>query len=122
MISSGSSWMPLRCSKKSWLLWMWCGDFPTRGFRILDNSFNVVYVTAPMLVAAQVYMVSILKTIAPTTITTATIAPTALKGKKKKTFGSGTYQVPPLQRLNLKYWHMVQTLQWSPHVHQLGNT
>ena len=47
--SSGPSVMPFRCSMKSWLLQMWCGDFPTRGLRILDDSFDVKYITAPML-------------------------------------------------------------------------
>ena len=47
--SSGPNVMPFRCSMKSWLLLMWCGDFPIRGLRILGNSFGVEKVTAPML-------------------------------------------------------------------------
>ena len=39
--SSGPSVIPFSCSMKSWLLQMWCGDFPTRGLRIFDNSFDV---------------------------------------------------------------------------------
>ena len=39
--SSGPNVMAFRCSMKSWLLQMWCGDFPTRGLRILDNSLDV---------------------------------------------------------------------------------
>ena len=49
MISSDLSWMPSRCYKNSLLFCTWYGDFPTRGFRILDNSLDVSYVTAPML-------------------------------------------------------------------------
>ena len=40
MVSSGPSWMPLRCCRNSWLFWTWWGDFATRGFKILDSSFD----------------------------------------------------------------------------------
>ena len=48
MISSDLSWMPSKCCINSLLFWTWYGDFPTRGFRILDNSLDVSYVTTPM--------------------------------------------------------------------------
>ena len=34
---------------KSWLLWMWCGDFPPGALGSWTILFAVVYVTAPML-------------------------------------------------------------------------
>ena len=37
------------CSTKSLVLWTWCGDFPTRGFRILASSFAVSYETSTLL-------------------------------------------------------------------------
>ena len=49
MHSSGCSWMPLILSMKSILFFTWCGDLPTRGYSILDNSFAVAWVTDPML-------------------------------------------------------------------------
>ena len=36
--SSGPSVMPFRCSMKSCLLLMWCGDLPTSGLSILDKD------------------------------------------------------------------------------------
>ena len=49
MIPSDLSWMPSKCCMNSLLFCTWYGDFPTRGFRILNNSLDVSYVTAPML-------------------------------------------------------------------------
>ena len=55
MILSNLNWMPSRCCINTLLFCMWYGDLPTRGdlptggFRILDNSLDVLYVTAPML-------------------------------------------------------------------------
>ena len=49
MISSYLSWMPSRCCMNSLLFCTWYGDLPTRGFRILNNSFDVSYITASML-------------------------------------------------------------------------
>ena len=49
MISSDFGRMPFMCCINSLLFWTWYGDFATRGFRILDNSLDVSYVTAPML-------------------------------------------------------------------------
>ena len=40
MVSSDLSWMPSKCCMNSLLFWTWYGDFPTRGFRILDNSLD----------------------------------------------------------------------------------
>ena len=45
----GCSWMPWVCWMKSWLFCIWYGNFPTNGLRILDSSFDVEYVTDPML-------------------------------------------------------------------------
>ena len=28
----------LPCSTKSWMLWMWCGDLPIRGLKILVST------------------------------------------------------------------------------------
>ena len=47
--SSGFSWMPSILCLKSILFFRWCDDLPTRGLRILDSSFAVVWVTDPML-------------------------------------------------------------------------
>ena len=49
MHSSGCSWMSLILSMKSTLFITWCGDLPTRGLGILDNSLAVAWVTDPML-------------------------------------------------------------------------
>ena len=36
--SPGARVMCLTCSTKSWVLFMWWGDLPTRGFKILASS------------------------------------------------------------------------------------
>ena len=42
IISSELMWMPSRCCINYLLFWTWYVDFPTRGFRILDNSLDVL--------------------------------------------------------------------------------
>ena len=49
MYSSCQSLVPVMCCLKSPVLRTWCGDFPTRIFRILANSFAVPWVTVPLL-------------------------------------------------------------------------
>ena len=39
----------LMWSIKSLVLWMWWLDNPTNGFKMLANSFAVLYVTVPVL-------------------------------------------------------------------------
>ena len=36
--SPGAKVMCLTCSTKSWVIYIWCGDLPTNGFRILASS------------------------------------------------------------------------------------
>ena len=36
--SPGSNVTLLACLTKSWVLWMWCGDLPTRGLSILVST------------------------------------------------------------------------------------
>ena len=41
MYSSCCSWMHFICCMKSQVFWTLCGDFPTKGFRIVASSFDV---------------------------------------------------------------------------------
>ena len=47
--SFSCSLMPSMLWMKSWVLWTWWGDLPTRGLRILDSSLALSCVTAPLL-------------------------------------------------------------------------
>ena len=37
------------CSAKSRVLWMWCGDLPTRGLSILVSTLAIPYMIDPLL-------------------------------------------------------------------------
>ena len=47
--STGLSWLPSILCMKSILFFTCCDDLPTRGLRILESSFAIVWVTDAML-------------------------------------------------------------------------
>ena len=49
ILSPGCSIISLTCCTKSPVFLMWCGDFPTKGLRILDNSLGTSYFIEPLL-------------------------------------------------------------------------